>query len=97
MAMDSVARRLQIKALRANFAGEISFPEICEGMRCEAKTRSGTRCKNSGTSFPSGRCRFHGGKSTGPRSDEGKRRSAQNGMNAKRKRVIRYKLEPNSG
>ena len=25
------------------------FPEFCRGMKCEAKTRSGNRCKNDGT------------------------------------------------
>lgn len=32
--------------------------------RCGAKTRKGTPCKNG--AMPNGRCRLHGGKSTGP-------------------------------
>lgn len=32
---------------------------------CGAKTRSGEPCKNKG--MPNGRCRLHGGKSTGPK------------------------------
>jgi hypothetical protein len=34
-----------------------------------AKTRSGTPCQNWG--MPNGRCRMHGGKSTGPKTAEG--------------------------
>lgn len=41
--------------------------------RCGAKTRSGTPCK--GPAMANGRCRMHGGKSTGPRTLEGLERS----------------------
>ena len=41
--------------------------------RCGANTRAGTSCHQP--AMPNGRCRFHGGKSTGPRSAEGLRRS----------------------
>ena len=37
--------------------------------RCGAKTRSGRPCK--GPAMKNGRCRMHGGKSTGPRTPEG--------------------------
>jgi ribosomal protein L32 len=37
--------------------------------RCGARTRSGTKCKAPAMS--NGRCRMHGGKSTGPRTSEG--------------------------
>ena len=36
---------------------------------CGAKTRAGTSCK--GQPMPNGRCRMHGGASTGPRTQEG--------------------------
>lgn len=36
---------------------------------CGAKTRTGIPCKNR--SMPNGRCRMHGGKSTGPKTHEG--------------------------
>ena len=81
--MDSF-RKLQIKALRANFAGKTLFPSICEGMKCEAKTRKGTPCKNSGTTFPNGRCKFHGGMSTGPRTLAGKRASSRNSLRTRK-------------
>ena len=41
--------------------------------RCGAKTRNGTPCK--APAMANGRCRMHGGKSTGPRTPEGLERS----------------------
>jgi hypothetical protein len=40
--------------------------------RCGALTRAGTPCK--GPAMPNGRCRMHGGASTGPRTPEGLQR-----------------------
>lgn len=40
--------------------------------RCGARTRSGAPC--SGPAMPNGRCRMHGGASTGPRTAEGRER-----------------------
>jgi hypothetical protein len=37
--------------------------------RCGAKTRKGTACRSA--AMPNGRCRMHGGMSTGPRTPEG--------------------------
>jgi hypothetical protein len=37
--------------------------------RCGARTRNGLACKSP--AMPNGRCRMHGGKSTGPRTAEG--------------------------
>lgn len=54
------------------------FPEICLGMKCEAKTRSGLPCKNDGTNWRNGRCKFHGGASTGPITEEGKKKVSKN-------------------
>ncbi len=44
---------------------------------CGAKTRAGTPCKRKDL-LQGGRCRLHGGLSTGPKTLEGKRRSALN-------------------
>ncbi len=41
--------------------------------RCGAKTRKGTPCE--APAMANGRCRMHGGKSTGPRTPEGLDRS----------------------
>jgi hypothetical protein len=38
--------------------------------RCGAKTRAGTPCRSA--AMPNGRCRMHGGPSTGPRTEAGR-------------------------
>lgn len=43
---------------------------------CNAKTRSGRPCRS--LALPSGRCRWHGGMSSGPKTREGRARSAAN-------------------
>ena len=60
-------------------------PRLTKRMRprCGAKTRLGSPCQaravwNKVNDRPvNGRCKLHGGLSTGPKTDEGKRRSAQ--------------------
>lgn len=48
-------------------------------LRCGAKTKAAGRpCKRKDI-FDNGRCRLHGGMSTGPRTAEGKARCAANG------------------
>lgn len=44
---------------------------------CGAKTRQGTPCKNTRI-YKNGRCKNHGGLSTGPRTEEGKARALAN-------------------
>ena len=44
--------------------------------RCRAKTRLGRPCRRKG--LANGRCRNHGGMSTGPKSPEGKLRALAN-------------------
>lgn len=60
------------------------LPDDLRGLTCGARTRAGTPCKRTDI-YESGRCRFHGGLSTGPRTVEGKRRAARNGKLPKRK------------
>ncbi|MFT8246589.1 HGGxSTG domain-containing protein [Roseomonas sp. BN140053] len=55
-------------------------PECCAGIlaarqapRCGARTRRGLAC--AGPAMLNGRCRMHGGASTGPRTEEGLARS----------------------
>jgi hypothetical protein len=52
---------------------------------CGAKTRRGTQCRCR-MIYANGRCRFHGGLSTGPRTREGKLRSTRNIANWRRSR-----------
>jgi hypothetical protein len=41
-----------------------------QGIRCEARTRRGTACQRPAR-LPVGRCKLHGGASTGPRTKHG--------------------------
>jgi len=53
---------------RANERGDQQpLPDECHNLRCGAKTRSGTPCKRRDL-YASGRCKLHGGLSTGPKS-----------------------------
>ena len=45
------------------------------GKRCGAKTKKGTPCQRP-AKLPVGRCRLHGGASTGPRTKDGLKRLA---------------------
>lgn len=49
---------------------------------CGAKTRSGEPCRNR--PMPNGRCRMHGGKSTGPRPENRWRCGIRHGANVRR-------------
>lgn len=46
------------------------------GEKCGAKTRRGTPCQCK--AGPNGRCKFHGGMSTGPKTARGKQIAARN-------------------
>ena len=46
-----------------------------QGTRCEARTRRGTPCQRPGNKI-NGRCKLHGGRSTGPRTEDGVARLA---------------------
>lgn len=47
--------------------------DFSKAARCEAKTRKGTLCKSP--AMKNGRCRMHGGMSTGPKTKEGREAS----------------------
>ena len=54
-----------------------------KGMRCDARTKAtGKPCKRNDI-YENGRCKLHGGLSTGPRTEAGKKRSSQNGFKKK--------------
>lgn len=61
------------------------FPDEFRGMTCGARTRAGTACKRKDL-YLSGRCKLHGGMSTGPRTKRGKRKASRNGRQPKRKK-----------
>ena len=48
------------------------------GVTCGARTRSGMVCMRSDL-YAGGRCDLHGGLSTGPKTEQGRRQSAENG------------------
>ncbi|WP_080003504.1 HGGxSTG domain-containing protein [Burkholderia pseudomallei] len=54
------------------------LPKRLHGLQCGAKLRDGTRCPNTDIAKTNGRCRLHGGASTGPRTAAGKARCAAN-------------------
>lgn len=53
-----------------------SMPEELRTIPCAAKTRAGTPCKRTDISS-NGRCKFHGGHSTGALTPEGKARQIE--------------------
>ncbi|WP_275956935.1 HGGxSTG domain-containing protein [Sodalis ligni] len=52
------------------------FPDDLLGLTCGATTRSGRPCRLTDL-YNGGRCKFHGGKSTGARTPEGKARQLE--------------------
>lgn len=62
-----------------------ALPEALRGLCCGAKTRAGTPCKLTAV-FLNGRCKLHGGLSTGPTSEAGKAVARENGKRGGRPR-----------
>jgi hypothetical protein len=60
-----------------------------QGVRCLAKTRRGTKCQRAAYKH-NGRCRLHGGLSTGARTQEGLQRISE--ANLKHGRQTKEKL-----
>ena len=58
------------------------MPMELRNLTCGAKTRAGTPCKMKNL-YTNGRCRLHGGLSTGPTTIEGKAKAAQNGFKSR--------------
>lgn len=54
-----------------------SCPPRLRGLACGAKTRKGLPCKRTNL-MRSGRCKFHGGMSTGPKTAEGRAKAIAN-------------------
>ena len=61
------------------------IPADLAGLACGAITRAGTPCKLTGI-YLSGRCKYHGGLSTGPKTPDGRAKCAENGRCPKRKK-----------
>jgi hypothetical protein len=54
-----------------------AFPAAARGLVCGAKTRRGTPCRRRDVNN-NGRCKLHGGLSTGPRTAAGRERAIAN-------------------
>ena len=61
--------RKNYRVMKSNFKPWLYGPDW-QGQKCEAKTRRGTLCQRP-AKLPVGKCRLHGGHSTGPRTAEG--------------------------
>ena len=60
---------------------------MLKSRRCGAKTRKGTPCRSP--AMPNGRCRMHGGKSTGaPKGNKNALKHGYYGATAKAERVL---------
>jgi hypothetical protein len=81
-----VEAKQERRALRAKRPKAPPCPEHCRGLTCGARARAGTPCQRRDLGAGA-RCRLHGGRSTGPQTAAGKRRSALNGLQPKRKRT----------
>lgn len=53
------------------------IPYDLRALACGARTRAGSPCKRTDI-FLNGRCKFHGGLSTGPRSSDGRQAAKAN-------------------
>ncbi len=63
------------------------MPEDLKDLQCGAKTKgTGQPCKLKSI-YSNGRCKFHGGLSTGAKTAEGKAKVALNGLKPKRKKL----------
>ncbi len=91
----SEQRRARIELLRRIGTYQEAFAAVAEsnrlarntpmrGERCEARTRKGNPCRCK--AMANGRCKLHGGASTGPTSMEGKLRALQNLLRGRRSR-----------
>ena len=56
---------------------EVEVRRAMRTLSCGARTRKGQACKRTDLAL-NGRCRFHGGASTGPKTTTGKARARQN-------------------
>lgn len=74
--LDPEAMATQVAACRARITAQMrrELREVNRSLKCGARTRDGGKCQMRPEDGKD-RCRLHGGLSTGPKTEEGKRRS----------------------
>lgn len=75
---DEIRRRRQERGYQEPLQSFPAYPADLIGLPCGARTRAGTPCKIT-TLYFGGRCKWHGGCSTGPKTEAGKEQSRING------------------
>lgn len=76
---DEVARKLMAEGMDPlEVVKRLPIPECFPGLMCGARTRAGTPCKSRAI-YTNGRCKNHGGMSTGPKTEAGREQSRVNG------------------
>jgi hypothetical protein len=78
--MCDLKRKHWIEYWAAFFTGHKTgdLPEELHDLTCGAKTRAGHPCRQKAI-YRNGRCKWHGGLSTGPKTDVGREQSRING------------------
>jgi len=75
---DAIRRRWHERCYQQPLPRCPPYPADLIGLACGAKTRAGTPCKIT-TLYFGGRCKWHGGMSSGPKTEVGKEQSRING------------------
>lgn len=76
------------EARNAAFFLSVQEGKTSDGAQCGARTRQDTRCRQKPAPGKC-RCRFHGGRSTGPKTEEGRETIAR----AQRRRWVSWKID----
>lgn len=85
--MSEEKRRRWIAFWRDHAMDDVPFPDDLRGLKCGAMTKAGAPCKQIHLVRSNGRCKFHGGLSTGPKSEAGKEQARVNGRKGGRPRT----------
>ncbi len=67
-----------LRGYEAHYTPTLQLPDSLLDMCCEARTRAGSPCKQKSI-YKNGRCKWHGGLSTGPKTELGKQQCRING------------------
>lgn len=82
---DAISEELRARGYQYPPPSYPPLPDELADLTCGAKTRAGTPCKRTDV-FANGRCKWHGGCSTGPKTEAGKEQARVNGKKGGRPR-----------